>query len=84
MKRDLEKQYNIVDLTEKEVNALSVVKAIDGDIKPKNKEEGKSWLDDLKNGKGTRIEESMLEKALELYREIVQKVERMMGMNISL
>ncbi|MCD4963921.1 hypothetical protein, partial [Enterococcus casseliflavus] len=88
VKRDLEKQYNIVDLTEKEVNALSVVKAIDGDIKPKNKEEGKSWLDDLKNGKGTRIEESMLEKALEkaleLYREIVQKVERMMGMNISL
>ncbi|WP_285760986.1 hypothetical protein, partial [Enterococcus hirae] len=61
-----------------------VVKAIDEDIKPKNKEEGKSWLDDLNNGKGTRIEESMLEKALELYREIVQKVERMMGMNISL
>ena len=88
VKRDLEKQYNIVDLTEKEVNALSVVKAIDEDIKPKNKEEGKSWLDDLNNGKGTRIEESMLEKALEkaleLYREIVQKVERMMGMNISL
>ena len=88
MKRDLEKQYNIVDLTEKEVNALSVVKAIDGDIKPKNKEEGKSWLDDLKNGKGTRIEESMLEKALEkaqeLYREIIKKVERMMGTNISL
>ena len=88
VKRDLEKQYNIVDLTEKEVNALSVVKAIDEDIKPKNKEEGKSWLDDLNNGKGTRIEESMLEKAfekaLELYREIVQKVERMMDMNISL
>ena len=88
VKRDLEKQYNIVDLTEKEVNALSVVKAIDEDIKPKNKEEGKSWLDDLNNGKGTRIEESMLEKALEkaleLYREIVLKVERMMGMNISL
>lgn len=88
VKRDLEKQYNIVDLTEKEVNALSVVKAIDENIKPKNKEEGKSWLDDLNNGKGTRIEESMLEKALEkaqeLYREIIKKVERMMGMNISL
>ncbi|MCJ2171025.1 plasmid recombination protein, partial [Enterococcus durans] len=88
VKRDLEKQYNIVDLTEKEVNALSVIKAIDEDIKPKNKEEGKSWLDDLNNGKGTRIEESMLEKALEkaqeLYREIIKKVERMMGMNISL
>ena len=69
------------------MNALSVVKAIDEDIKPKNKERGKSWLDDLNNGKGTRIEESMLEKALEkaleLYRDC-SKVERMMGMNISL
>lgn len=88
VKRDLEKQYNIVDLTEKEVNALSVVKAIDEDIKPQNKKEGKSWLEDLKSGKGTRIEESMLDKALEkaqeLYREIVKKVERMMGFDISL
>ena len=46
-------------------------------LSQKIKKEGKSWLDDLNNGKGTRIEESMLEKALEktleLYREIVQK-----------
>ena len=53
---------------------LSVVKAIDEDIKPKNKEEGKSWLDDLNNGKGTRIEESMLEKALEKSTRIVQRL----------
>ena len=32
----------------------------------------------------TLIKKKALEKALELYREIVQKVERMMGMNISL
>ena len=46
-------------------------------LSQKNKEEGKIWLDDLNNGKGTRIEESMLEKALEkaqeLYREIIKK-----------
>ena len=56
------------------MNALSVVKAIDEDIKPKNKEEGKSWLDDLNNGKGTRIEESMLEKALEKHKNCTERL----------
>lgn len=69
----LKNDFKVNSMSENEFDARLLLRDIDDGEKPRNKKQAQSWKETLEKGRGTQIEPTRLEKAIEKIQEMLER-----------
>ncbi|MCA9766583.1 MAG: plasmid recombination protein [Carnobacterium sp.] len=69
----LKNDFKVNSMSENEFEARLLLRDIDDGEKPRNKKQAQSWKETLEKGRGTQIEPTRLEKAIEKIQEMLER-----------